>query len=425
MAPFQAACIPSYPTNAPIFLDSQLAAVTAKSGYNRSFQPGTPTGLRSDMPCYAYHATPVTVGQTGVRGFGADCSGIICYTNDGTGVPSVAGELPPVTLCDNPRVIAPTPAPGAPDHAVELRGIEKSFRVGHLRPSWRRALEPLTLSVSRGEILGYLGPNGSGKTTTLKILIGLLFPDAGTGTILGHPLGSREWRYRAGYLPEHPYFYDYLTAAEYLDYAGRLFGMTAARRRDRSREMLARVGLEESAHLPLRRYSKGMTQRVGLAQALLNDPELVLLDEPMSGLDPLGRRLVRRIILDLKEAGKTVLFSTHILGDAESLCDRVALLRGGRLLQVGALDEILTMDVSHLEVLVGGLAEAAVASLGVDRRLRVGDRWTLEVEERRLGEIVRAVEAAKGRILGVQPVRQSLEEYFVARMGAGKADAWD
>jgi ABC-2 type transport system ATP-binding protein len=313
------------------------------------------------------------------------------------------------------------------DPAIDVRGIEKTFRVGHLRPTRRRALEPLTFSVARGEILGYLGPNGSGKTTTIKILIGLLSADAGTATLLGHPLESRAWRFRAGYLPEHPYFYDYLTAAEYLDYAGRLFGMERAERRERGRAMLARVGLEEVAHLPLRRYSKGMTQRLGLAQALLNDPELVILDEPMSGLDPLGRRLVRRLILDLKAAGKTVLFSTHILGDAESLCDRVALLRGGKLLQVGALAQILTLDVSHVEVLVSGIDEAGASSLGASRSLRVGDRWTFEVEEGRLGEIVGRVEAIRGRILGVQPIRQSLEEYFVAQMGgaAARGDGWD
>ena len=319
-------------------------------------------------------------------------------------------------------------AAGAPaaDVAVDVQGIEKSFRIGHLRPTRRRALEPLTFSVRRGEILGYLGPNGSGKTTTLKILIGLLFPDAGTATILGQPLASRAWRYRTGYLPEHPYFYDYLSAAEYLDYAGRLFGMRRADRRDRARDILRRVGLEDSSRLPLRRFSKGMTQRVGLAQALLNDPDLVILDEPMSGLDPLGRRLVRRLILELRAAGKTVLFSTHILGDAEALCDRVALLRAGKLLKIGALDQILTLDVAHLEVLVSGIDEAAAGELGVDKRIRVGDRWTLEVEEGRLGQVVQAVEARRGRILGVHPVRQSLEEYFVEQMGErGRGEAWD
>ena len=186
------------------------------------------------------------------------------------------------------------------------------------------------------------------------------------------------------------------------------------------------VNLDPAADVPLRRFSKGMTQRVGLAQALINDPDLVILDEPMSGLDPLGRRLVRRVIMDLKAAGKTVLFSTHILSDAESLCDRVALLRGGELLKVGALDQILTLDVSHLEVLVSGLSEAALAAIPVRNRVRVGDRWTLEVDEGRLGEVIRAVEAQHGRVLSVHPIRQSLEEYFVKEMGGpGPGVAWD
>jgi ABC-2 type transport system ATP-binding protein len=310
--------------------------------------------------------------------------------------------------------------------AIDVRDIAKSFRTGHLRAVYRPALKGLSFSIARGEIFGYLGPNGSGKTTTLKILVGLLFPDRGTATILGHPLASRAWRYKAGYQPEHPYFYDYLSAREYLDYCGRLFGMGAGERRSRIADLLRLVNLEPAANVPLRKFSKGMTQRVGLAQALINDPELVILDEPMSGLDPLGRRLVRRIIMDLKAAGKTVLFSTHILGDAESLCDRVALLRGGELLKVGALDQILTLDVSHLEVLVSGVDEAGLAGIPVRNRVRVGDRWTLEVDEGRLGEVIRAVEERRGRVLGVHPIRQSLEEYFVKEMGGTQpVEAWD
>ena len=321
---------------------------------------------------------------------------------------------------------AATPPHSTVAPALDVRDLAKSFRTGHLRPVYRPALEGLTFSVAPGEIFGYLGPNGAGKTTTLKILVGLLFPDRGSATILGHPLASRAWRYKAGYQPEHPYFYDYLTAREYLDYAGRLFGMARAPRQGRIAELLRLVNLEASADVPLRRFSKGMTQRVGLAQALLNDPELVILDEPMSGLDPLGRRMVRRVILDLKAAGKTVLFSTHILSDAESLCDRVALLRGGELLKVGALDEILTLDVSHLEVLVNGIAEDAAEALPVRHRVRVGDRWTLEVDEGRLGEVIGRIEAARGRVLGVHPIRQSLEEYFFKEMGGeGRGDAWD
>jgi ABC-2 type transport system ATP-binding protein len=310
--------------------------------------------------------------------------------------------------------------------AIDVHDLAKSFRTGHLRPVYRPALKGLTFSVARGEIFGYLGPNGSGKTTTLKILLGLLFPDRGSATILGHPLASRAWRYKAGYQPEHPYFYDYLTATEYLDYAGRLFGMRKSQRKARIADLLRLVNLEPAANVPLRRFSKGMTQRVGLAQALINDPELVILDEPMSGLDPLGRRLVRRVIMDLKGAGKTVLFSTHILSDAESLCDRVALLRDGELLKVGALDQILTLDVSHLEVLVSGIAEAALQGIPVRHRVRVGERWSLEVDEGRLGEVIRAIEAQRGRVLSVHPIRQSLEEYFVKEMGAtGGGEAWD
>src|SRR5512147_124790 len=222
----------------------------------------------------------------------------------------------------------PDHTPSPPSPAVDIRGLSKSYRTGHVIQGRRPALLDLTLQVHRGEILGYVGPNGSGKTTTLKLLIGLLKPDRGEAFVLGEPSASRAWRFRAGYLPEHPYLYDYLTPAEYLDYVGRLFGLDAAKRRARTRELLALVGLERSASVPMRKFSKGMVQRAGLAQALVNDPELVILDEPMSGLDPIGRRLVRQIIVDQHQAGKTVLFSTHILADAETLCDRVAVLRG-------------------------------------------------------------------------------------------------
>jgi ABC-2 type transport system ATP-binding protein len=306
------------------------------------------------------------------------------------------------------------------DLALVTTGLSKSYRTGHVIQGRRLALQDLDLEVRAGEIFGYVGPNGSGKTTTLKLLVGLLKPDRGQARILGQPLASRGWRYRAGYLPENPYLYDYLTAAEYLDYAGRLFGMTRARR-----EILALVGLERSADVPLRRFSKGMVQRAGLAQALVNDPELVILDEPLSGLDPIGRRLVREIVLGLRRAGRTVFFSTHILSDAEALCDRVGVLRAGRLVRAGALSELLRLDVEHMEVFVSGLDESA-AALAAARRERVGERLRLEVDERDLGRTVAAVEAAGGRILSVQPVRQTLEDYFFREMGraTGGASAW-
>jgi ABC-2 type transport system ATP-binding protein len=313
----------------------------------------------------------------------------------------------------------------APSPAVDIRGLSKSYRTGHVIQGRRPALHDLTLQVHRGEILGYVGPNGSGKTTTLKLLIGLLKPDRGEAFVLGEPAASRAWRFRAGYLPEHPYLYDYLTPAEYLDYVGRLFGLEAARRRDRARELLELVGLERSANVPMRKFSKGMVQRAGLAQALVNDPELLIFDEPMSGLDPIGRRLVRQIIVDQHRAGKTVLFSTHILADAETLCDRVAVLRGGRLLKVGPLGELLRLDVEHMDVLVAGLATDAAALPGVEHVERVGDRLRLQVREPDLGRAITAVEAAGGRVLGVQPVRQTLEDYFMREMGgaAGVAAA--
>ena len=310
-----------------------------------------------------------------------------------------------------------SPAAGTP--ALETSGLSKSYPTGVLHRGRRSALEDLTLSVPRGEVFGYLGPNGAGKTTTLKLLLGLLRADRGSARVLGVPHTERAWRYRAGYLPENPYLYDYLTPQEYLDYAGRLFGMPASQRRERSAELLRRVGLAESARVPMRRFSKGMLQRAGLAQALLNDPELVFLDEPMSGLDPIGRHMVKEVILDLRSRGRTVFFSTHILSDAESLCDRVGLLRAGRLVTVGRLDDILRIDVSHLEVLVSGVDAALLERLrGLKGKRALGERWILEVEEKSLGPVISAVQEADGRILSVQPVRESLEDYFIREMGA-------
>jgi ABC-2 type transport system ATP-binding protein len=308
-----------------------------------------------------------------------------------------------------------TPEAGAP--ALEISGLSKSYPTGVLHRGRRSALEELTLTVTRGEVFGYLGPNGSGKTTTLKVLLGLLRADRGTARVLGIPHTERSWRYRAGYLPENPYLYDYLTPQEYLDYAGRLFGMSPSDRRERARQVLERVGLADSARVSLRRFSKGMLQRAGLAQALLNDPEVVFLDEPMSGLDPIGRHMVKEVILDLRSRGRTVFFSTHILSDAEALCDRVALLRAGRLVTVGRLDEILRIDVSHLEVLVsGGDAGLLERLTGLKGRRALGERWSLDVEEKSLGRVVQALQDAGARVLSVQPVRESLEDYFIREM---------
>jgi ABC-2 type transport system ATP-binding protein len=317
-------------------------------------------------------------------------------------------------------------SPGERSPVLEIENLTKSYRVGHLVGRRRTAVQDLSLNVGRGEVFGFLGPNGAGKTTTLKALTGLVRPDSGRIRILGHPYESRAWRYQVGYLPEHPYLYDYLTPLEYLDYVGRLFGMAPEARRDRARTLLEKVGLARSAELPMRRFSKGMVQRAGLAQALMNDPELALLDEPMSGLDPLGRRLVRDIILELRDRGKTVFFSTHILSDAEALCDRVALLREGRVVSQGRLDEILGLNVTHLEVLASGLTDEQVRALPqVKGTVRLGERWQIEVEETALAALVEGVQRSGGHVLSVLPCRQSLEEYFVARVaGAGAMARW-
>jgi ABC-2 type transport system ATP-binding protein len=303
--------------------------------------------------------------------------------------------------------------------------LSKSYRSGIVRRTSRQVLRGVSFEVRKGEIFGYLGPNGSGKSTTLKIILGLVFADAGRVQVLGLSLRDRAWRSRAGYLPEHPYFYDYLTPSEYLGYSGRLFGLPDRQVRERSRELLELVGLRRSADMPLRRFSKGMVQRLGVAQALLNDPELLILDEPMSGLDPIGRRMVRDIIHSQREQGKTVFFSTHILSDAETLCDRVGVLRGGELLAAGRLQEILKLDASHVEVLVAGLDEQALDALRVpvQARHRMGERVRLQLPAGPIAPLVQAVEAAGGRVLAVQPVRQSLEEYFFKELGGDDAVA--
>jgi ABC-2 type transport system ATP-binding protein len=304
--------------------------------------------------------------------------------------------------------------------ALSVVGLSKTYRYGLLFRTRRVGIAELAFRVLPGEVFGCLGPNGSGKTTILKCLLGIIRPDAGQISILGRPHEDATWKGRCGFLPENPYFYDYLTPIEYLDYAGRLLGLSAAVRRERGAELLERLGLQRVRDVAVRRFSKGMVQRLGLAQALINDPDLVFLDEPMSGLDPLGRHLVREVILSLKRAGKTVFFSTHILPDAESLCDRVAVLRAGRLVNVGRLDEILRLDVSHVELLVSGLTREQVQPFAPQAQ-SIGERLRLEIEEAQVGSVLRQVDAAGGRILSVQPIRQSLEEFFVREMGAGEA----
>src|SRR5580692_818388 len=235
--------------------------------------------------------------------------------------------------------------------AIEIQSLTKDYAVGFWRKKMRRSLDALSLEVHEGEAFGFLGPNGAGKTTTLKVLMSIIFPTSGTARIRGRSIDDVRMHREIGYLPEQPYFYDYLTARELLDYYARFFGYSAAERRGRVERSLDRVGLATAGNTQLRKFSKGMLQRAGIAQAILHDPKVIFMDEPMSGLDPVGRREVRDIILDLKSQGRTVFFSTHILSDAEMLCDRVAVLVDGKLQGVGAPRELVSMEIQGMEIL--------------------------------------------------------------------------
>jgi ABC-2 type transport system ATP-binding protein len=305
--------------------------------------------------------------------------------------------------------------------AIEFRGLSKDYPTGFLNLRRVRALDSLSLTVERGEIFGFLGANGAGKTTAIKVLLRLIAPSAGHARILGHDAGDLAVHARIGYLPEAPYFYDYLTARELLEYCAQLFGYTPVARRERAATVLRRVNLDESAwNRQLRKFSKGMLQRVGLAQALVNDPEVVILDEPMSGLDPIGRRQVRDLIASLRAGGTTVFFSSHIIADIEVLCDRVAILSRGRLTHLGRLDELREGgDVAgHLEVTVVG---APLDALEDALRKVDGAQVTATPAGARIDvpselDVDDALAAARGcgaRLVSVQPVRQSLEDLFV------------
>src|SRR5579871_2046708 len=249
-------------------------------------------------------------------------------------------------------------------HAIEILGLEKTYSVGFWRKQPKVALRPLHLAVEEGEIFGFLGPNGAGKTTTLKMLMGLVFPTGGTAKILGREIGDPRMQAQIGFLPEQPYFYDYLTARELLEYFAGLSGVPAKERSRRAGEMLVRVGLKDAGNVQLRKFSKGMLQRVGIAQAILHQPKVVFFDEPMSGLDPMGRREVRDLIQQLKREGKTVFFSTHILSDAEALCDRVAVIHLGELRAVGAVAELTSGVHGKIEIVwEGSVIPAALKGL--------------------------------------------------------------
>ena len=305
-------------------------------------------------------------------------------------------------------------------HAIRTEGLTKHYSVGFWRSRPYVALDTLTLEVARGEVFGFLGPNGAGKTTTLKLLMQLIFPTTGRAWILDRPAGDVAMRRRIGYLPENPTFYDNVSAEELLGYFASLFGYRGAERSRRVAGLLDEVGLGAERRMQLRKYSKGMIQRVGLAQALINDPEVVFLDEPMSGLDPIGRRDVRDIILRLRDRGATVFFSSHILGDAETMCSRVGIVAGGTLVASGALAEMVPFRIRGWDLVLAGVtadatsalsAQGAAATLIGDGRYHVVLPATASSED-----AVALAKAANAELVSINPIRDTLEDFFLARV---------
>ncbi len=307
--------------------------------------------------------------------------------------------------------------------AIEILGLEKTYSVGFWRKRPKHALRPLVLQVEDGEVFGFLGPNGAGKTTTLKLLMGLVFPTGGSARILGMELDDPRMKAQIGFLPEQPYFYDYLTGRELLTYYAQISGVPGGERKQRVEAMLGKVGLSDAGHVQLRKFSKGMLQRIGIAQAILHDPKVVFLDEPMSGLDPMGRREVRDLMVQLKQEGKTVFFSTHILSDAEALCDRVAVLHQGELRGVGAVADLTASVKGRVEIVWRGAGmPASVQALGAESH-QVGETVRATVPEQNQDAVLAALQRERLQLISVTPLRSSLEEYYMQKLGASSQSA--
>jgi ABC-2 type transport system ATP-binding protein len=300
---------------------------------------------------------------------------------------------------------------------IRAERLSKTFRVGF----WGRrvrAVEDLSLNVTRGEIFGLLGPNGAGKTTTLKMLLGFVRPTRGHASVAGHPAGSLAARKAIGYLPENPALYEFLTGDEYLRFAGQLAGLSRKDAKAQTQKLLELVGLAGRADRAIRKFSKGMVQRLGLAQALIGDPQIVVLDEPMSGLDPVGRKDVRDVIFDLRRQGRTVLFSTHILSDVEAICDTVGIMVAGKLTDCGALSNLLAPGVRAVEIVARDVPEnlsQRLLSNGAQGMRRDGALVLTFSSEAPAQEAMRAIVGAGGVLVSVLPHRQTLESLFVQR----------
>jgi ABC-2 type transport system ATP-binding protein len=318
---------------------------------------------------------------------------------------------------------------------IETQGLTKVYthdfidvEHGRLKFNFMRkttALKDLNLRVEAGQIFGLLGPNGAGKSTTIKILMGIIFPTSGSAKLLGKPLGDRNVKAQIGFLPENPYFYDYLKGEEFLDYYGQLYGMSRAARRKRIDELFQIVGLPPHApNLPLKGYSKGMLQRIGLAQCLLNNPTLVVLDEPQSGLDPMGRKEIRDLILSLRDNGTTVFFSSHILSDAEMICDRVAIVNHGQLVAEGETQSLLSAKIVEYEVVASGLSPETVENARQRaKKVIIRDKDTLFIftEEPDVRELLHKITQEGATLMSLTPRRETLEEYFIREVSKPKA----
>jgi ABC-2 type transport system ATP-binding protein len=305
---------------------------------------------------------------------------------------------------------------------IQIKGLYKTYQKHFWMPR-QTVLKGLNLEVEAGQIFGFLGPNGAGKTTTIKTLMGIIRPSAGRALLFGKDPWDIEPKQRIGFLPESPYFYDYLTGLEFLVFCGRLFNISSVVLKSRIQELLALVNLSYAADLQMRKYSKGMLQRIGLAQALINDPQLVVLDEPLTGLDPLGRKEFKDIILNLKARGKTVFFSSHILPDAEMVCDAVAIINKGKLLQVGNLADLLNARIKAIELNCRNIPEETAGKMK-SRSLSsntINGQWQFNLKaEADISGAIDLVKAAGGDIISVIPQKESLEEYF-SREVAGDA----
>jgi ABC-2 type transport system ATP-binding protein len=300
-------------------------------------------------------------------------------------------------------------------YAIEIKALSKDYAVGFWKKQLRPAVKSLNLTVDVGETFGFLGPNGAGKTTTLKMLLGIIFPTSGEAKILGHDCLDPEVRRKVGFLPEQPYFYDYLSAPELLDYYAGLSGVPAPERKKRIDELLVRVGLADVGKKQLRKFSKGMLQRVGIAQAIIHDPEVIFLDEPMSGLDPLGRHEVREMIQGLKDQGKTIFFSTHILSDAEALCDRVAVIHKGELRGVGVVNDLRSNMADKTEVIWQGANALAAVRHHVLESHVTGDTVRVTVAADDLDRLLEYLRRQGARLVSVTPLQGTLEDYFLAK----------